>query len=120
MGNARILIVDDEENFLQLLFQTLGKEGYQVRIANNGNDAIKWLETEPFDLALIDIKMAPMNGLTLLEKIKRGYSRMKVIMITAFSTPENQHQCIESGADAFLIKPIEIRDLKEAIQNVLS
>jgi DNA-binding response OmpR family regulator len=120
MRNARILIVDDEENFLQLLFQTLGKEGYQVRIANNGNDGIKWLETEPFDLALIDIKMAPMNGLTLLEKIKTEYSRMKVIMITAFSTPENQNQCIESGADAFLIKPIEIRDLKEAIQNVLS
>ncbi len=120
MNSAKILVVDDEENFRRLFFQTLKKGGYQVRTAVNGEDAVRLLLKESFDLALIDIRMSPMDGFSLLEKVKKAYPRMKNIMITAYSTPDTHTRSLQLGADHCLTKPVEISELKEVIQSTLS
>lgn len=84
MGHAKILAVDDEENFLQLLTRTLRKEGYEVKTAQDGQEAIRWLEREQCDLALIDIRMTPIDSLEVLGEINRRFPQMKAIMITAY------------------------------------
>lgn len=119
MGYPRILVVDDEENFLSLVTKVLGKEGYEVRTAADGNQAWAWLEKESFDLALIDVRMAPIGGLSLLNRIKESYPRIRVIMITAYPTPETRDLASLKGAVAYLVKPIDIYELKDAVRGHL-
>jgi len=120
MTGEKILVVDDEENFRSLFSKTLEKAGYHVKTAENGADAFHLLRQENFELGLIDLKMAPVDGFTILEKIKKEYPRLKVIIVSAYSTPEFQARSLQMGADAFLVKPIEISELKETIQSILS
>jgi DNA-binding response OmpR family regulator len=120
MNGAQILVIDDEENFRHLFFQTLRKEGYQVRTAAEGEEAFRLLKKQAFDLALIDIKMSPIDGFSILEKVKEAYPKMKVIMITAFAASDTEARSLKMGADLLLTKPLEIRDLKEAIQSTLA
>ena len=117
---AKILVVDDEENFLRLLTHTLKKDGYEVKTAADGQEALRLLEREKFDLALIDIRMTPMDGLAVLGGIKRQHPQTKVIMITAYPSAETRMLSFEKGAYRYLIKPIEIHELKEAIRAALS
>ena len=119
-GHAKILAVDDEENFLQLLSHTLEKEGYSVMTARSGQEAMEQVEQERFDLALLDVRMAPMDGLAVLGNIKRRSPHTKVIMITAYPSPESHSLSLQKGAERYLIKPIEIQELKQTIREMLS
>jgi DNA-binding NtrC family response regulator len=120
MKGARILAVDDDENFLQLLIRTLQKEGYEVRTAAGGEEALGWLERECFDLALVDLRMNPVDGLVLLGEIKNLYPHMQVIMMTAYPSRESRILSVQRGACRYLVKPIELAELKEAIRTALS
>ncbi len=119
MGYPRILVVDDEENFLSLVARILGKEGYEVRTAADGNQAWARLEKESFDLAIIDIRMGPINGLSLLDRIRKSHPHTRVIMITAYPTTESRDLASLKGAVAYLVKPIDINELKETIRGHL-
>jgi ATP-dependent Lon protease len=119
-GYAKILAVDDEKIFLQLLSHTLQKEGYEIRTASDGPEAIRRLEQEKFDLALIDVRMTPMDGLAVLEDIKKRYPHTKVIIITAYPTGETRRLSFQQGAVQYLTKPIEIQDLKLTIRQALA
>ena len=120
MATYRILAVDDEKNFLTLLTRTLQKVGYEVRTALDGREALKRLEEEPFHLALIDIRMEPMGGLSLLCKIRTRYPITKTIMITAYPTPETHMKSFQKGTFAYLVKPVDLNVLKDTIRSVLS
>lgn len=119
MGYPRILVIDDEENFLSLVSKVLGKEGYEVKTAADATQALKRLEEEPFDLALLDIRMRPIDGLTLLGQIKSRRPHVKVIMITAYPEDQTRTVALLKGAIAYLVKPIDIDDLKETIRGHL-
>jgi DNA-binding NtrC family response regulator len=115
----RILVVDDEQNFLELVMRILSKRGFDVKTALNGDDALKLLEQQSFDLALLDIKMGPMNGIQLLEEIKERQPLIKAIMMTAYPTNETRVQAMERGASAYLTKPVELDALIEAMNSLL-
>ena len=115
----KILVVDDEEHFLSLMEVTLRREGYEIATALDGRPALSLLDEEPFDLFLIDIRMAPMDGLTLLDEIKRRYPITKAIMITVVSDPAIRRQALQKGASAYLVKPVDLNDLKDTVRNVL-
>ena len=78
-----ILAVDDERNLLELLITVLGKRGFKVKTALNSMEALKLLDQESFQLALLDLKMGPLNGVQLLKQIKDRQPVVKVIMMTA-------------------------------------
>ena len=114
-----ILVVDDEQNFLELMMRILSKRGFAVKTAANGDEALKLLEQQSFDLVLLDIKMGPMNGIQLLEKIKERQPLVKAIMMTAYPTNETRVQAMDLGASAYLTKPVELNALIEAMNSLL-
>jgi two-component system response regulator HydG len=119
MGKPRILVIDDEENFLSLLSKILGKEGYEVRTTTDGNRALGWFEQEPFDLALVDIRMQPMDGLSVLERIKRLRPDTMVIMMTAYPSEQTRTLAFLKGAADYMVKPFNINELTLAIRRRL-
>lgn len=119
MGYPRILVVDDEENFLNLLSKILGKEGYEIRATADGDQALTWLEELHFDLAIVDIRMHPVDGFSVLERIRARHPGTKVIMMTAYPAVDTRTLSFRKGAIAYLVKPINIEDLKAAVRKHL-
>jgi DNA-binding NtrC family response regulator len=113
-----ILAVDDEQNLLELLITALGKRGFKVRTASSGTEALKLVERESFQLALLDIKMGPVNGVQLLKEIKDRRPVIKVIMMTAYPTLETRLDASENGASAYLTKPVDLQKLVETINSL--
>jgi DNA-binding NtrC family response regulator len=110
-----ILAVDDEQNLLELLITVLGKRGFKVKTAVNGIEALRLLDQESFQLALLDLKMGPVNGVQLLKEIKDRRPIVKVIMMTAYPTNETRTQASANGASAYLTKPVDIQKLVDTI-----
>ena len=115
-----ILIVDDEENLLLLLERILSKKGYQVMTAKNSYDALALLETRVFQLAILDIKMFPIDGVLLLAEIKSRRPAIEVIMVTAYPTIDTRTECLKKGASTYLTKPVDILELKTTVDALLS
>ena len=119
MPNERILIVDDEESMRELLTIMLKREGYLVTAASNGEEAIRLLEREIYDLVITDIKMPKINGLELLKDIKEIAPQTIVLMITAFASTETAVEAMKEGAYDYLTKPFKIDEVKLIIKNAL-
>jgi DNA-binding NtrC family response regulator len=103
-----ILIVDDEQDLLQLLKRILEPDlSCRVKTASNGDAALKYLGADAFDLVLADIKMPGMNGLELLEYIKKDTPDLTVVMMTAHGDIEMAVQAMKSGAYDFITKPFD-------------
>ena len=119
ISQKSILIVDDEENLLLLLERILTRQGYQVVTAQNSDDAYTLLKTRIFQLAILDIKMFPLDGVFLLGEIKGRSPSTKVIMITAYPTVNTHTECIRKGASTYLTKPLDIQELKTTVDGLL-
>jgi DNA-binding NtrC family response regulator len=113
-----ILAVDDEQNLLELLITVLGKRGFKVKTALNGIEALRLLDQESFQLALLYLKMGPVNGVQLLKEIKDRRPIIKVIMMTAYPTNETRTQASANGASAYLTKPVDIQKLVDTINSL--
>jgi len=113
-----ILAVDDEQNLLELLITVLGKRGFKVKTAQNGFEALRLLDQESFQLALLDMKMGPLNGVQLLKEIKDRLPVIKVIMMTAYPTSETRMKASENGASAYLTKPVDLQKLVDTINSL--
>ena len=115
----RILIVDDAPSFLLMLSALLVDRGYEVTSAKNGEEALRILQTEPFDLMISDINMEPINGLELLRKAKESYAKMKVILLTAYETHYSYGEAERAGAFAYLPKPFRNPVLFQTVRRAL-
>ena len=114
--NIRVLIVDDEEQFTLNLARLLKFRGFQVSTATDGFKALKAVEAgEPLDVVVLDVKMPGMDGVTTLSKIKKLTPETEVIMLTGHATVESGIQAIREGAFDYLMKPCDIEDLTEKI-----
>ena len=120
MENATILIVDDEENLLFLLEKILTKQGYHVVTAQNSHDALALTKKQVFRLAILDIKMFPLDGVGLLHEIKSRCPSTEVIMITAYPTSDTRTECLKKGASTYLTKPVDIQELKSTVKSLMS
>ena len=114
VGKA-VLVVDDEQNFLSLLRWFLSNRGYEVETAASGEEALELVEARAFELALIDIRMGPMDGLTLLTELKRRLPAIRVVIMTAYPTGGAIKQSRDKGAAAFLTKPVDLQELMKTI-----
>ena len=113
-----VLVVDDEENLLVLLERILSKEGFTVRTASNAYQALDLVDKHGFDLAILDIKMFPVDGVALLSEIKKRCPSVHVVMITAYPTIDTRNECLKIGASTYLTKPLDIQELKSVVQNL--
>ena len=100
----RILVVDDEKNFRDLLKAILKKRDYDTKTASNGLEAVELMEEEYFDIVITDLMMDKMDGMELLRHIQKQKLSTKVIMITAYGSIENAVEAIKEGAFSYFIK----------------
>jgi DNA-binding NtrC family response regulator len=115
-----ILVVDDEDALRTVLSGELINEGYDVKSAADGDEAISEVERSTFDLVLLDIKMPRMNGFEVLKYIKDKHAKTKVVMLTGFADLKNAIESKKLGADDFVSKPYDLVDLLTTIERVLS
>src|SRR5512142_467173 len=114
----RILIVDDDADIRSLLADYLGEQGWHVSTAQDGATMQEALDTTPIDLVVLDLTLPGSDGLTLCRDL-RARSAIPVIMLTARSAPLDRILGLEMGADDYLCKPFEPRELLVRIRNVL-
>ena len=119
MEERRILLVEDEQKIADTLKQGLSENGYVVDVAYDGNIGLKLFETYPFNIIVLDINLPGINGYELCKIIRQTNTQMPVIMLTALSSLNNKIEGYDAGADDYIIKPFEFRELLMKIRVLL-
>jgi two-component system NtrC family response regulator len=115
----RILIVDDEEDFLEPISYWLRSHGYNVTTAMSGTKMAEILSKEKFDIMFLDINMQPMDGFECLKKAKEINPELPVIMLTAHADITSESKARQLGADGFFYKGLEFTQAVRAIRTIL-
>lgn len=115
-----LLIVDDMDMAVKSLADILGLDGYQVRTATSGAEALDIFDEEKIDCVLTDIKMPNMNGVELLGKIKQRKVEVPVLMMTAYATDKLVDEGMKAGAYKTLYKPLKIDNLRKQVAAALN
>jgi len=116
----KILIVDDEPDMLKLLSMTLQKKTpYQVSITNNPVEALTLAKSGEFDLVITDLKMPGLDGMELLDAVKKINPDTPVIMITAYGTIESASEAMAKGGFDFITKPFRIEQILFTIEKAI-
>lgn len=116
---ATILALDDVTDAAILIKRILEKKGHDVFAFTEEEDALKFAETHEVDLAVLDIKLKKMNGLEVLEELKKINPSMRAIMLTGYPTLETARESLKLGASEFCVKPIDKEELEEKVASVL-
>lgn len=118
----KILIVEDEENLRELLKYQLENAGYQVLTASDGFEALNIARKQKVDLIILDLMLPKLDGYTVcrLLKFSEQYKKIPLIMATARTNPEDKARGLEMGADFYLTKPLDSRELLEKIKELLN
>jgi two-component system response regulator PilR (NtrC family) len=112
----RILVVDDERSMRELLAIVLRREGYDVRLAENGRSAIELIEREPIELVISDIRMPDVSGVEVLAAAQRVNPEVIGIMITAYASTETAVEALRLGAYDYVTKPFNVEELRLKIR----
>jgi len=111
LEEIKVLMVDDEAEFLETLIKRLKKRGLEVSGVKNGQEALKVLHERSFDVVILDVKMPGMDGIEVLRHIKEEFPNVEVIMLTGHANVEVAIQGMELGAFDYLMKPMDIDEL---------
>jgi len=114
-----ILIIDDDKTILKILVKILQKEGHTVDTAETGRDALNKIQTQQYDVALIDVRLQDINGLDLLKLIQDAAPKMIKIVLTGYPSDQDRITALERGADEYLAKPVKSEKLIEVIESKL-
>ena len=114
-NKIKLLIVDDEVQFLDSIAERLELRDFDVTKASRGAEALQIADKQKFDLALLDLKMPGMDGRELLEILKREHKYLEVIMLTGHGSLESAVECTKLGAFGYLPKPYELDKLIETL-----
>ena len=114
-----LLIVDDDQVARELLAETLGREGYRVRVAGGGEEALALAGAEPFDMALVDLRMPDLDGLAVLKQLAMIQPDLPVVILTAFATIETAIAAVNAGAFDYLSKPFRMEEIKLVVRRTL-
>ncbi len=117
--NARILIVDDDENIRKVLVAILEDEGYTVESVGTARKAIEATKRRFYNVALIDIRLPDMDGTDLLLRIRDTIPRIRKIIITGYPTLQNAIDAVNRRADAYIMKPFDVEKVLRTIREQL-
>ncbi len=112
MNIGKILVVDDEKGMRDLLRKVLSKEGYDVMLAEDGEEGLSLIKENSFDIVIADLDMPVMNGIEMIKRAKNFDPTVTIIIITAYASVESAVEALKLGAYDYLIKPFEIEELK--------
>lgn len=115
----KILVIDDEEIVRTSCLRALQHEGYEVMLAASGTEGLNMLNSDSYELVLLDLKMPDVDGMEVLARIKEQWPDTKVVMITGYSTVETAVQALRVGAYNFIEKPFTPDTLLTAVKEVM-
>jgi DNA-binding NtrC family response regulator len=116
---ALILIIDDEQNILVTLSRALKLEGYQTEVAGGGRIGLEKLQANPVDLVLLDVMMPDLDGLDVLQEIRKSHGSLPVVMMSGHATVEIAVKAVRLGAVDFLEKPLSSEKVLVTVANAL-
>jgi DNA-binding NtrC family response regulator len=108
---ASVLLVDDEEQFLDALSQRLETRGLKVDTVTSGEEALKQVEDQNFDAIIVDLAMPGIDGIETLKRIKEKRPDLEIIMLTGHATVKSGIDAMKLGAEDFLEKPVDLNEL---------
>ncbi|HPA87196.1 MAG TPA: response regulator transcription factor [Bacteroidales bacterium] len=111
MSNINLLIVEDEQRLADILKKQLEEAGFNADIAYDGYVGKQLAEQKNYNLIILDINLPLINGYELCKEIRKTNKRTPIIMLTAFGTPDNKIAGFEAGADDYVVKPFDFREL---------
>ena len=113
---AKVLLVDDEEDFVEMLSLRLKELGEKVTVAYSGQEGLDTLENTLIDVVILDIKMPGMDGIQTLREIKKRFPLVEVIMLTGHGSTETAVEGMKLGAFDYLLKPADFSDLASKLE----
>lgn len=119
MEQKRILVVDDDKYILKTFKAILELRGYRIQVAESGREALEMFGNSFYNLALLDIKLPDMEGTELLAKMHKVKPQVMKIMVTGYASLDNAVLSLNSGADAYIMKPVMPEKLIEVIEEKL-
>ena len=119
MTEARLLVVDDEPNILELLSASLRFAGFDVVTATNGEDALAQADATAPDLVVLDVMMPGLNGFDVARALRRGGNRVPVVFLTAKDSTEDRVEGLTIGGDDYVTKPFSLEEVVARIRAVL-
>lgn len=117
---ARVLLVDDEPELLDVFREAIEDSGLTVQTATNGREGLRILESQPVDLVITDLRMPLLGGLDLMRAITERKLDVDVIFLTGYGTVQNAVECMRLGAVDYLLKPVDILALTAKIDKILA
>jgi len=117
---GKILIVDDQKGVRRLLEELFKKEGWDVKVASDGQEAINKVEEGLPDIILMDVKMPNMNGLEASQIILQAHNQVPIIMMTAYGEIEVVKKALEAGVRKCITKPFDIIILRDMVNNLIN
>ncbi len=111
----RVLLIDDEAGFTDVLAKRLTRRGLAVSVSQSGAEALRMLRDHDFDVVVLDLKMADMDGIEVLKIFKKMVPAMPVVMLTGHGSEEAAREGLKAGAADYLLKPCDIDELLEKI-----
>lgn len=115
----KILIVEDDERVAEILNRSLQEEGYQTHWAADVHEALRFMKSESSSLVITDIVMPGMNGLDLTRKLRAENPHIPILMLTALGSTDDKVEGFDAGADDYLVKPFELRELLARVRALL-
>lgn len=119
MARAQILVIDDEPLMRDFLEETLVREGYEVLTAPNGSAGLEEIRNSAFDLVVTDLKMPGIDGLELLDQVKKIQPDISVVIMTAYASVETAVQALKSGAADYIMKPFTPDEIEHVVKKAL-
>ncbi len=121
MGLMRVLLVDDEEEFVSTMAERLSMRGIDADWTTSAEEALKRLDKENYDVAVLDVKIPKISGIKLKKKMEEKSPDMKFIFLTGHGSEEDfRAGSAEAGPEYYLVKPVNIENLIEKMKDLLS
>ena len=111
----KVLLVDDEQEFVDTLAERMRSRGMEVATSNSGGDALDLVDRDAYDVVVLDLQMPGMDGIEVLERIKQRRPDIQVVLLTGHATVEKGVEAMKLGALEFLEKPVDLSTLSEII-----
>jgi len=115
--SEKVLLVDDEKEFLEIMSERMTARGMEVTTAQSADQALSILEKKSFDAIVMDFQMPGMDGMEALKSIKNKKPELQIILLTGYATVEKTVEAMKVGATDFLEKPADLEALAEKIKN---
>ena len=116
MEKIKILLVDDEKEFVETLSERIRMREHDSDVALNGEQALKKIDDDLPDVVVLDLKMPGMDGMEVLRRIRKAYPKVQVIMLTGHGSEKDEEEARKLGAFEYLQKPVEIETLMKKVK----